>query len=135
MDNVESIAPHFDAYRDVRLLLVTRNNLGNPQQLQFRNLLSVQQSSFDRTRPTRVLVHGWQEDDSSDIKVETSAELLAYYDFNVIFVDWSQGASTINYISAANRVPTVGQFIASYLDFLHENGFIEWNRVGVVGFR
>lgn len=135
VDNIESIDPHFDAYRDVRLLLSTRQNLGGPQTLQFRNLLSVQQSHFDRNRPTRVLVHGWWEDDSSDIKVETSAELLAYYDFNVIFVDWSEGSRTINYIGAANRVPTVGQFIASYLDFLHENGFIQWDRVGVVGFR
>ena len=64
----------------------------------------------------------------------TSAELLDYNDFNVIFVDWSAGSQTINYVGAANRVPAVGTFVASYLDFLHENGFIQWNRVGLVGF-
>lgn len=37
-------------------------------------------------------------------------------------------------ISAANRVPSVGVLVASYLDFLHENGFISWNSVGLVGF-
>lgn len=135
VENSESIDPHFDAYRDVRLMLSTRENRQNPQQLLFRNLLSVQQSHFRASRPTRILIHGWLEDDESDISLETSRELLDYYDFNVIFVDWSEGSRTINYIGAANRVERVGQFAASYLDFLHENGFIQWNRVGVVGFR
>jgi pancreatic triacylglycerol lipase len=94
----------------------------------------VQQSHFNPNRPTRVLVHGWWEDETSDISTLTSAELLNYYDFNVIFIDWSEGARTINYIGARNRVGTVGTYIASYLDFLHENGFIQFNRVGLVGF-
>jgi hypothetical protein len=80
---VEPIDPRFDAYRDVRILLQTRENRLNPQQLAFRNLNSIQQSHFDRNRPTRVLVHGWWEDDESDIGVDTSAELLNYNDFNV----------------------------------------------------
>ena len=130
----ESIDPHFDAYRDVRILLSTRQNRNNPQQLQFRNLLSVQQSNFNRNRPTRILVHGWFEDDTSDISTATSAELLDYQDFNVIFIDWSEGSRTLNYIGAANRVPTVGTFIASYVDFLHENGMIAFNRLTVIGF-
>ncbi|CRK93129.1 CLUMA_CG006483, isoform A [Clunio marinus] len=134
VDVEEPIAPTFDAYRDVRILLITRQNLNNPQQLHFRNLLSVQQSQFRSNRPTRVLVHGWFEDDTSDIKVETAAELLAAYDLNVLFIDWSEGSRTINYIGARNRVPTVGTYIASYLDFLHENNLIQWNRVNLVGF-
>lgn len=134
-DNVESIAPMFDAYRDVRILLSTRNNMGNPQQILFRDATSIQRSHFDARRPTRVLVHGWWENADSDIKVETSAELLNYYDFNVIFIDWSIGARTALYAEAAGRVPTMGNYVASMLDFMHENGFIQWDRVGVVGFR
>lgn len=130
----EPISPQFDAYRDVRILLQTRQNRVNPQQLSFRNLPSITNSNFNRDRPTRVLVHGWLEDDGSDISTATSAELLNYYDFNVIFIDWSEGSQTINYIGAANRVPTIGTFIASYLDFLHENGFIDFRRLTVVGF-
>lgn len=133
-DNVESIAPMFDAYRDVRILLSTRNNMGNAQQIQFRDATSIQRSHFDARRPTRVLVHGWWENADSDIKVETSAELLNYYDFNVIFIDWSVGARTTLYAEAAGRVPTMGTYVASLLDFMHENGFIQWDRVGMVGF-
>ena len=83
VDSFEPIDPQFDAARDTRILLQTRQNRLNPQQLTFRNLNSVQQSHFDRNRPTRVLVHGWWEDDTSDISVETSAEPLNYNDFNV----------------------------------------------------
>lgn len=52
----------------------------------------------------------------------------------MIFCDWSEGSRTINYIGAANRVPGVGHFIASYMDFLAENGLIQWHRLSVVGF-
>lgn len=83
VQNGEEIAPTFDAYRDVRILLHTRNNRQVPQQLGFRNLLSVQQSHFNRNLPLRVLVHGWWEDDTSDINSATAAELLNYNDFNV----------------------------------------------------
>lgn len=135
VDNFESIDPLFDAYRDVRLMLQTRQNRETPQLLQFRNLPSVQNSNFNPNRPTRVLIHGWGEDSDGNIEVMTATELLNYYDFNVIYVDWSEGSSTINYIGAANRVPTVGRFVASYLDFLSENNLLQWNRVGLVGFR
>lgn len=124
----------FDAYRDVRILLSTRQNLNSPQQLQFRNLQSVQNSFFNRVRQTRVLIHGFWEDDTSDISTETSAELLRYNDFNVLFIDWSEGSRTINYFAAAGRVPTVGTFVASYLDFLSEHALLDWSRLTVIGF-
>jgi hypothetical protein len=80
----ETIAePFFDAYRDVRLLLQTRANQFEPFQLQFRNLDSLLASPYNRLRPTRILVHGWFDDETTDFSVETSAELLSLYDFNV----------------------------------------------------
>lgn len=130
----DSIDPLFDAYRDVRILLHTRQNPTNPQQLLFRNLQSVQNSHYNANRPTRVLIHGFWEDDTSDINTETAAELLRYYDFNVFLIDWSEGSRTINYFAAAGRVPTVGTFTASYLDFLHEHSLLSFNRLSVVGF-
>lgn len=126
--------PFFNPINDVRILLSTRQNRNNPQQLLFGNLNSVQNSNFDRNRPTRVLIHGWWEDETSDISTATSAELLDYYDFNVIFIDWSEGSQTINYFGAANRVPGIGQMVANYLDFLQSHGFVNFNRLSVVGF-
>lgn len=95
----EQIETYFEPQRDVRFLLRTRSNRAGPAQLlSFNNLASVQQSTYDRNKPLRVLIHGWQEDETSDLKVETSAELLNYNDYNVIFVDWSEGSSTLNYV-------------------------------------
>lgn len=124
----------FDAYRDVRILLSTRENLNSPQQIRFRDLPSLRLTPFNPDKPTRVLIHGWTEDEESDIKVETSRELLALYDFNVLFVDWSEGSRTISYLQARNRVSPVGIFLASFLDYLHESGYVDYNRLTVVGF-
>lgn len=134
MQDDEPIAPLFDANSDVRILLQTRQNPANPQQILFRDLSSLQQSTFDSTKPLRVLIHGWFGDDTTDLNVFTSVELLNYYDFNVVLLDWSAGAQTINYVGAVNRVPSVGAMLAQQLDFLHEQGFISWDRVAIVGF-
>lgn len=115
-------------------MLSTRDNFENPIQLRFRDLQTITQSPFNRDKPLRILIHGWWEDESSDLNVETSRELLRHYDFNILFVDWSEGSRTISYVGARNRVPPVGEFLASYLDFLHENGFIDFNRVQIIGF-
>ncbi|CAG9809625.1 unnamed protein product [Chironomus riparius] len=130
----EVIEPSFDAYRDVKLLLSTRRNLGSPYQIAFRNMDSIRNSPINAFRPTRVLVHGWWEDDTSDISVVTSEELLKYYDFNVIFVDWSEGSRTINYAGASNRVEAVGVFVASQLNWMRDNRFVDFNELHVIGF-
>lgn len=49
----EPIAPSFDAQRDVRFLLNTRANRGTPQQLIWNDLLSLRNSNYDNTKPTR----------------------------------------------------------------------------------
>lgn len=121
-------------YRDIRILLHTRSNRNNPLQLSFRNISSIRNSPFVGTRPTRILIHGWLEDDGADINTQTSQELLNLYDFNVLFIDWSKGATTINYAAAVDRVYIVGTFIASYLDFLHENGVLTYHRTSIIGF-
>lgn len=116
------------------MLLQTRNNRNNPQQMRFRNPDDIRNTHFDPSKPTRFLIHGWFEDDTADISVATSAELLNYYDFNVIFIDWSEGSRTINYIGAANRVPTIGQFVASQIDFLVSQNAVNLARLTVIGF-
>jgi pancreatic triacylglycerol lipase len=59
---------------------------------------------------------------------------MRVFRLQILLIDWSEGSRTINYIGAANRVPTVGQFVASYLDFLHENGLITFDRTTLIGF-
>lgn len=71
----------FDAERDVRFLLVTRQNRES-HQIVLRDLATVP-SFFDRNRPTRFLIHGWFGDDETDLNINVANELLDYNDFNV----------------------------------------------------
>lgn len=48
-------------------------------------------------------------------------------------VDWSLGAGTINYISARNRVFQVAPLLAQFLDFLNQNGALNFNQLIVAG--
>lgn len=124
----------FNAERDVRFLLQTRQNRNNPVQIRFRDLGSINGTPFNRGRPTRFLVHGWWEDDESDINAATAAELLDYNDFNIIIVDWSEGSRTINYIGAANRVPHVGLLLAQQIVWMAQNQLLAYHQLTVVGF-
>ncbi len=65
---------------------------------------------------------------------QVSRNLIFQFISSRIFVDWSVGSQTINYIAAANRVETVGFFTASYLNWLLELQRIDYNRVHVIGF-
>lgn len=118
----------------MRLLLSTRANQLTPVQLRMNDLASIEQSPFDRTKPLRVLTHGWYGDEGTDLIIGASRVLLDYYDFNVLVVDWGEGAQTINYPAAVNRVSPVGAFVASFLDFLHLHGYIDYSRVSLIGF-
>jgi pancreatic triacylglycerol lipase len=53
--------------------------------------------------------------------------------FQMVAVDWSAGAMTNNYITARNRVPSVGAFLARFVDFLHANGFIRFETTHIIG--
>lgn len=51
----------------------------------------------------------------------------------MITVDWAAGASAPNYITARNRVPEAGRFIARFADFLHANNLIRYEELHVIG--
>lgn len=53
---------------------------------------------------------------------------------NRIFVDWSEGSRTINYVGASNRVETVGVFVASQLNWMRDNRFVNFDEIHVIGF-
>lgn len=55
-------------------------------------------------------------------------------DFNFVFLDWSAGSTTSNYITARNRVSEAGAFLGAFIDWLHENDLVDLNQVTIVGF-
>lgn len=51
----------------------------------------------------------------------------------MVTVDWSIGASPINYITARNRVGETADVIARFITFLSANGYIQLNRLHIIG--
>jgi pancreatic triacylglycerol lipase len=125
--------PAFNAERDVRFLVFTRFNPTVGQQIDFRDIASLRRTRFIGRNPTRVIIHGFQNDASSEVNILLTAAFLRRDDVNVIVVDWSAGAGTLNYISARNRVFEVGPLLAQQLDFLNENNELDFSRLTVAG--
>jgi hypothetical protein len=61
----------FDAVRDVRILLSTRRNVAIPMELRFGDIESVRNSTFDRWKPTVILIHGFLEGENAISGLDT----------------------------------------------------------------
>ncbi|KAG5683258.1 hypothetical protein PVAND_012550 [Polypedilum vanderplanki] len=128
------VEPAFNPEADTRFVLFTRNNPTSGQQL-FLSIDSIRNSNFDPSAPVRVLIHGWNSGLTSGVNTRpTESYLQLGTPFNVIQVDWSVGAGTVNYISARNRVPSVAAVIANFLNFLVDNNIIaSMEQVSIAG--
>lgn len=128
---IQTIEPMFNAESDVFYLLFTRSN-HNGVKIGV-NANAIRGTTFNAAHPTRFLIHGWLNNKTANINELSTEAYLRRGNFNVIVVDWGAGAQTINYISARNRAIEVGPTVATFIDFLDLNGFINFNRLNVVG--
>ena len=128
---VESIEPMFNAESDVFFILYTRNNRNGVRI--GMNANEIRATTFNAAHPTRFLIHGWINERNATVNVRGTEAYLRRGNFNVIVVDWGAGAQTINYITARNRVNNVGPFVATFIDFMNLNGFINFNILNLVG--
>lgn len=60
LEEEQEISPAFNVLLDTRFLLFTRFNPTIAQELRFSDINSVHASNFSPSRPTRILIHGWQ---------------------------------------------------------------------------
>lgn len=108
---VPEIGPLFDAQKDMKFILSTRQERGREIKM---NVESIEASTFDSRHPTRFTVeeffqsfdrnwqeiflqiHGWNGDETSGVNALVTEGYLKHGDYNVIMVDWSSGAGTIS---------------------------------------
>lgn len=62
-------------------------------------------AAFNPYRPTRIFIHGFQS--SEKVLIRYKDAFLKSGDYNFIAVDWTKGASTLNYLKAKSRVKPV----------------------------
>lgn len=130
---VDEIEPFFNPPTDIFFMLFTRRNPTSGQRINQNDANAIRNSNFNSAHPTRFLIHGFNSGQNSGMNIAPTATYLQRGEFNVFVVDWSVGATTINYITARNRVPIVGGVVATFIDFLHQNGFVAFNRLNIAG--
>lgn len=126
--------PTFDANTDVFFVLFTRRNPTAGQRL-LRTTASINSSQWNSAAGgTRFIIHGWNNNHQSPVNTIITSAFLQRADHNVVAVDWGAGANSINYLTSRNRVPAVATAVASFIDFLHLNGFlVNFNRLNIAG--
>ncbi|KAJ8736506.1 hypothetical protein PYW08_007162 [Mythimna loreyi] len=113
--------------------LYSRQNPTNPQVIVNGNANSIWNSNYRANRGLKVIVHGWNSNGNSGMNPQITSAFLAVQDVNVIVVDWRALANS-NYITAANGVPGVGQFLGNFLVWLIGTAGGNWNNVHLIGF-
>uniref|UniRef100_A0A2A4JGL3 Lipase domain-containing protein n=1 Tax=Heliothis virescens TaxID=7102 RepID=A0A2A4JGL3_HELVI len=113
--------------------LFTRQNPNNAQIIVNGNANSIWNSNYRANRGLKVIVHGWNSNGNSAMNPLITSAFLAVQDVNVIVVDWRALANS-NYLTAANGVPGVGQFLGNFLVWLINTAGGNWNNVHLVGF-
>lgn len=124
--------PFFNDASDVYFNLYTRSNPSAAQVLGTTQSVSAW-TLFDPLQSTRVVVHGWNNDGSTETMTGIRDAYLANGDFNVIVVDWGAGAKTWWYPTAAGRVPAVGNRLGSLLKRLNTDFSVDLSTVIVSG--
>nr|XP_021194117.2 pancreatic triacylglycerol lipase [Helicoverpa armigera] len=99
--------------------LFTRQNptVSQPMLIGNEGLLGL--NNYNPARRTVVLLHGWLADVTSDFNTVLVPAFLSAEDVNVIVVDWSAGAGTINYAAAVTNTVPSGESVANFIEWLN----------------
>ncbi|XP_017031272.2 lipoprotein lipase [Drosophila kikkawai] len=105
------------------------------EQVNLYDAASLRRSRFNPFNPTRILIHGWLGNANANIY---TALLPPYFDlnngtYNIFTVDWGRGAIA-DYVTASYRVKPVGQVLAKFVDFLHQEAGLRFEDLQLVGF-
>lgn len=115
-----SFKPRILNPRDLKYFLYTRKNPINGEILLLGDRPAIQNSNFDKFKPLRIIIHGFDNNYASEINVELRDVYLEAEDVNVIIVDWSAAAGTIlvEYFEVVKQVPDVAKYFAQFYRYL-----------------
>ncbi|KAL3868057.1 hypothetical protein ACJMK2_040895 [Sinanodonta woodiana] len=101
--------------------LFTRQNEGDTlfQTLLVEDAMSITNSNFDHAKRTKMVVHGFRSSGLESWMMRMKNELLKAGDFNVILIDWANGAN-VSYNQATVNTRVVGAVIAKLITVLKE---------------
>uniref|UniRef100_A0AAG5CS31 Lipase domain-containing protein n=1 Tax=Anopheles atroparvus TaxID=41427 RepID=A0AAG5CS31_ANOAO len=117
---------------DIRFHLFTRQNPTVSQPL-LPSEDSVNGSFFNRSNPTRVIVHGFCNCEHSDFCKTAKDALLYTNDANIITIDWSDTMGLLDYVLLRLRLDQVATSLAGFVDFLHNTTELDLGELYLIG--
>ncbi|KAG0411174.1 hypothetical protein HPB47_011702, partial [Ixodes persulcatus] len=116
------------------LMLFSRTNRQDPVFLDYTFTSRQENTTNWRTnRPLKIIVHGWRDNTNSSWIHDMKDALLQEDDCNVIIVDWSRGAKTLNYVFAAGNSALVGRQLSLLTQRLLKVYGLNASRVHCIG--
>ncbi|XP_046750691.1 pancreatic triacylglycerol lipase-like [Diprion similis] len=101
--------------------LYTKANRKSSQEIYIGDDDTLDNSNWDSSRPTRIVIHGWINSYKSSICTKIRDAYLAEDDYNVVVVDWSKITFRL-YGFARRRITMVGGYVAEMIDYLETKG-------------
>ncbi|XP_058819078.1 inactive pancreatic lipase-related protein 1-like [Topomyia yanbarensis] len=115
---LQTVSPHyFNSDQHVKFYLFTADDPTFPQLLQWSNPETIKKSRFHPADPTRFIIHGYQGGFHSDMNSKFRNGYFKIGHFNVIVVDWGEGAKDY-WQFVRPQVPNIGRTIAKMIDLL-----------------
>ncbi|XP_030768276.1 uncharacterized protein LOC115891834 isoform X2 [Sitophilus oryzae] len=91
-------------------------------------------SGFNKSLPTKVLIHGFGSDCGYIWAYEIRSALMAVEEVNTICVDWSNGASLPNYVKASANTRLVGKQLSLLLRGMVDKNGLSLRDTHLIGF-
>lgn len=132
--STDEIEPLFNAETDVKFYLYTNGDMNRGQELKYNDVAQIIKANFKINLHTRFLIHGWQNHKDSDFNKLIKTALLKKIIVNVIVVDWSVAAQSLDYCYARSQVYKVGPFVAKFINFLVSSKLLSSHKlVNIIG--
>lgn len=116
-----------------QFLLRTRRNNEYYQRLKSGDSDTFSDSKFDGTRPTMFIIHGYLEHAYQKWILDLSTELLTKDNYNVIVVDWGQGAMP-PYTQAVANARMVGALVADMIAYIQDRYSVSGTDFHLIGY-
>ncbi|XP_055386272.1 pancreatic lipase-related protein 2-like [Condylostylus longicornis] len=117
---------------EIRYYLFTRDNILEGTEIKDQDVLSLQNSKFNKEWPTRIFINSWKTT-AKHCKIAVVRD--AYFeigDFNFILVDWSD-YNTKEYTFAAASVNDVGKLVGNFTKFLNTHMDVSFDDMYLIG--
>ncbi|KAL9894027.1 pancreatic triacylglycerol lipase-like [Glossina fuscipes fuscipes] len=118
-------------FNNVDFYLYTRANKRKPQVISMADK-SIDASNFDAAKPTRIVIHGWIQNYLFPMNINIRDAWLGVGEYNIIVVNWDR-AQDPNYIAAVAAVPSVGERISKFIDYLVLEKGVSLDTLHVIG--